>query len=114
MGVECELLCYGSTSSPKTTMFTGPIIKTRFLGPTNHRQARIKATHKRDSEVTWSVTINWHYGSTAEENHYNAACALMRKDGFFSGPFTVVGRGHDHDAYYWLVNVDTTAAQEAI
>ena len=54
-------------------------IQTKFLGPTNHRGDRIKAT----SMATWgggkkpSVTIPYDYGLTNEENHREAATKLL-------------------------------------
>ena len=54
-------------------------IQTKFLGPTNYRGDRIKAT----SMQTWSggrkpsVTIPYDYGSMNEENHRDAAERLL-------------------------------------
>lgn len=46
-------------------------ITTKFIGPTNTRQARIKAT----ADVG-SITIPWDYGLDTTENHRAAARAL--------------------------------------
>ena len=49
-------------------------ITTKFLGPTNTRGSRIKAT-------CWltSVTVAWDYSANAEENHEAAIEALVCK-----------------------------------
>lgn len=83
-------------------LLVGPVIITRYLGPTNHRCSRIKATHKRDSETTWQVTIPWDHALTAEANHMAAAQQLVG-NWITSSDLVIVGRGHDFEAYYWLV-----------
>lgn len=49
-------------------------IQTKFLGPTNTRGSRIKAT-------CWltSVTVSWDHSANAEENHIAAIDALICK-----------------------------------
>lgn len=49
-------------------------IQTKFLGPTNTRGSRIKAT-------CWltSVTVSWDHSANAEENHTAAIDALLCK-----------------------------------
>jgi len=49
-------------------------IQTKYLGPTNTRGSRIKAT-------CWltSVTVAWDYSANAEENHTAAIEALVCK-----------------------------------
>lgn len=83
-------------------LLTGPIIITRYLGPTNHKGSRIVATHKRDSEQTWRKVIEWDNTHNAEENHQAAAQALL--DSWpYDTDLVIAGKGHDQDAYYWLV-----------
>lgn len=53
-------------------------IKTQFLGPTNHRGARVKATHMLSGA---SATVSWSYESDIEDNHEYAVLALLRKIG---------------------------------
>lgn len=48
------------------------IITTRFLGPTNHRGARVKAT----SGSGQTLTVSWEYGLGIADNHAAAAAAL--------------------------------------
>ena len=60
-----------------TDLLTGPVIVTRYLGPTNHRGSRVKATHQRDSDVTWRATLDWDHSLNATENHQLAAEQLL-------------------------------------
>lgn len=60
-------------------------IETKWLGPTNHRGSRVKATCQAGS-----VTVGWDYGagndtgqSDVEANHDRAARALIQKMGWF-------------------------------
>lgn len=46
-------------------------IQTKFLGPTNHRGARVKATADAGS-----ITIEWDHRLGIAENHRAAAVAL--------------------------------------
>lgn len=49
-------------------------ITTKFLGPTNTKPSRIKATCERGS-----VTLSWEYSYDAEVNHLRAAKALAKR-----------------------------------
>ena len=49
-------------------------IKTKYLGPTDHRGSRLKATASGGS-----VTIPWDYELDTEGNHRYAALALCDK-----------------------------------
>jgi hypothetical protein len=49
------------------------IIRTKFLGPTNHRGSRIKA----ETLSGKSVTIPWNYGLNIDGNHRAAATACL-------------------------------------
>ena len=50
-------------------------ITTKFIGPTNWRGARVKATSTSGA----SVTIPWDHALGIDENHERAADALARK-----------------------------------
>ena len=52
-------------------------IVTKFLPPTNHRGARIKAMSDAGS-----LTVSWDYEVGVPENHLRAAEALMQKLGW--------------------------------
>lgn len=83
--------------------YLGPVIITRYLGPTNHKGSRVVATHKRDSEQTWRKCLSWDHALTTEANHAAAAQALLAQWPLGEGqePFVLVARGHDHDAFYF-------------
>lgn len=53
-------------------------IETKYIGPTNHRGARIKAT----SGSGLTVTVEWNYAANPEENHLVAAKILCAKYGW--------------------------------
>ena len=52
-------------------------IVTRYVGPTNSRGARVKATAQAGN-----VTLPWSYELTQEQNHDKAAMALAWKFGW--------------------------------
>jgi hypothetical protein len=49
-------------------------IVTKYLGPTNHRGARVKATAQAGS-----VTVEWDHALSVDENHDRAADAFVAK-----------------------------------
>ena len=86
-------------------LLTGPVIVTRYLGPTNHRGSRVVATHRRDSSRSscnpWRKALPWDHALSSEANHQAAAQALL--DSWpYENSLQIVGRGHDAEAYYWL------------
>lgn len=85
-------------------------ITTKFLGPTNSRGSRVKATAQAGS-----VTINWDHGLNSQQNHCAAAQALAHKCGWegryvggampdggytFVFPFSGPNAREGHD-YFW-------------
>jgi len=86
-------------------LLQGPLIVTKFLGPTNYRDPRIKAIHKRDKEKTFTVTLSWDHSLNGMENAKAAALALLQ-----SWPFqdhhqmVLVACGFDHDHYYFIAS----------
>jgi hypothetical protein len=52
-------------------------IITRYMGPTNHRSSRVKATASAGS-----VTVCWDHALGVDENHAAAAKALADKYGW--------------------------------
>ncbi len=63
-------------------------IVTRFFGPTDHRQARVKATAQAGS-----CTVLWDYELGADENHRRAAEALAARLGWFVDDLDLAGGG---------------------
>lgn len=58
----------------------GQAIETKYLGPTNHRGGRIKA-----SAQAGSVTVSYDHALDTYDNHRMAAIALMKKVGWKGG-----------------------------
>ena len=99
-----------------TTIARGFVIRTNFVGPTNHRGSRISARYARDMETTYRVMVDWKHALTPEQNHQQAAEALLdkinseRADFYESigesrdaaGTFQITGAGWDQDHYYFL------------
>ena len=104
-----------TTATAATTITRGFTISTKFLGPTDTRGSRVKATYKRDNDRTWTATIHWSHACDAEQNHMRAAQELLndlnedRRLYFESigaaneaGTFEIVGAGWDAERYYFL------------
>ena len=51
-------------------------IETKYLGATNYKGSRIKATHQGNAH---SVTLGYNHALNLDENHHECAKALMRK-----------------------------------
>lgn len=52
-------------------------IVTKFIGPTDHRGSRVKAT-----AAAGSITVNWSYNLNTDQNHTHAARKLVEKLGW--------------------------------
>lgn len=55
-------------------MIRGHAITTKYIGPTNYRPSRVKAKAHYGS-----VTISWDHALNTDENHEQAARALIAK-----------------------------------
>lgn len=86
-------------------LLQGPLIRTKYLGPTDHRDSRITAVHKRDSERTQRVTIPWDRELDPMENAKAAALALC-KSWPYEQTMTLVACGFDHDHYYFIASTE--------
>ena len=84
-------------------LLQGPLIRTKFLGPTNYRGSRITAVHKRDSEQTQRVTLSWDHSMDGLENAKAAALALL-KSWPYRQDMVLVACGFDHDHYYFIAS----------
>ena len=82
---------------------TTQAIETRYLGPTNTKGGRIKAT-------AWggSVTVGYDYALDGQGNHRAAADALIAKLGW-SGTYAQGGNAKGDGGYYF-VNIEGTNA----
>jgi hypothetical protein len=84
--------------------FSGPVIITRYAGPTYSLGSRVIASHKRDGDTRWSARLSWNPALNSEANHKAAAEALLQKWPLGKGQdaFVLVACGHDHNCYYWV------------
>jgi hypothetical protein len=62
-------------SVPAFELITCGIITTRYLGPTDHRPGRVKATAGSGR----TITLAWDHALSVAENHAAAAAALAGK-----------------------------------
>tara|TARA_R100000734_G_C3262188_1_gene60549 strand:- start:306 stop:593 length:288 start_codon:yes stop_codon:yes gene_type:complete len=86
-------------------LLQGPLIRTKYLGPTNYRGSRIKAVHKRGSDETQSITLSWDHSLDGIENAKAAALALLQS--WLYGEhhqMVLVACGFDHDHYYFIAS----------
>jgi len=72
-------------------------IVTKYLCPTNHKCARIKAYADAGA-----VTISWDHALNVEDNHYAAAKSLADKYGWLDAPYNqyLVGGGMPQNSDY--------------
>ena len=71
-------------------------IQTKFLGATSNNGSRLKAKCQSGS-ITW----DWNYSLSDEENNRQAALSLIKKMGWKN---TLLGYGVLHDgSYAWLI-----------
>jgi hypothetical protein len=82
-------------------LILGPVIVTKYKGPTDTENASIVAIHRRDSGETWRHTLEWEDSLSAESNHLAAAQGLLDSWPYVN-KLRIVGRGHDANAYYFL------------
>lgn len=90
-------------------LLCGPVIITRYLGWTDTRPERIIATHKRDNSTTWRHVHTWGAaddvapGEDPVTAQHRAAAQALLNQWPYSNDLEIIGRGHDAEAYYWLV-----------
>jgi hypothetical protein len=70
-------------------------IKTKYIHPTNHKGARIKAT----SSSGISLVINYDYGLNADQLHSEAALRLAARLGWIGQKLAAAG---DDDGYIFV------------
>lgn len=54
-------------------------IHTKYIGPTNTKGSRIKATVRHDSKTLWTASVPFDHALNCEERHAQAARALLQK-----------------------------------
>ena len=95
-------------------------IITKYLGPTNHRGSRIKARQSASyAGAPMSITIDWDYSLSAEQNHKAAAMAFAAKMNWLgdwvggdngSTGYSFVNASAAHDARMTFNQENTKAA----
>ena len=83
----------------------GLVIKTKYLGATTSNQASIKATHLRDSGITYSKTTDKNFDLEPAENALIAAQNLVDSWPLkeYNPNMKIVSMGWDHANYYFVV-----------
>lgn len=79
----------------------GPLILTKYIGPTSYKSSRVKAYASVDKQI--SVTLNWNSGANTFDNHYAAALALCIKQGWNESPRFKGLRGANSEKGYGFV-----------
>lgn len=92
-----------TTTTTTATIHRCPVIVTKYLGPTNTKGSRVKATAGGGA----SVLLSWDYELNEADNHAAAAIALIEKRwGYPSDTVTLRG-GACHgggDLFAWAVS----------
>jgi hypothetical protein len=77
------------------------LIRTEVLAPTDTRGARVLAQFvSRDFA---SVIVPWHYDADTQENHYGAACYLLKEAGVGQPGTTVTEADRRPAVRWWFV-----------
>jgi len=92
---------------------SGPLIRTKFIGPTTHRCSRITASHKRDNDQTWRATLEWDNDLDAMENAKAAALALIETSPMAEWQVQLLAIGYDQDHYYFIASSVPTQSTPA-
>ena len=84
----------------------GYIIKTKYLGYTNTKLPRVKATYKKDANTIYSKTINYNNKLADIDNYANAVRELLKTKWFkdFYAIVDIVSFGLDNDNYFFIVS----------
>lgn len=83
-------------------------IETKYMGATNHRGSRVKAT-----AYAGSITVGWDHGLDVNANHARAAAALCEKLGW-SGVLIGSSRPDGCGNMYALVKPDQDGAKDCL
>ena len=54
-------------------------IHTKYIGPTNTKGSRIKASLRRDSKTLWTASVPFDHSLDCEQRHARAAFTLLGK-----------------------------------
>ena len=80
-------------------------IHTKYLGPTDKKQSRVKAIVRRDNLVSFTATVNFDWTLNCESAHRLAAIALIEKHypHLVSTNMLCVGNTLDNKGYVFAI-----------
>jgi hypothetical protein len=100
-----------TNASPVSQIRTAPacMIRTRFLGPTDHKPARVVAEFLADKRTR--ATVSWDYSQGGSEGHIPAVLALVVKANMQRAEWgwpridvlSLLSCGEDGGGYVWCV-----------
>ena len=103
-----------TATKPAQGLLAGLCITVKFLGPTNHRGARYKATYRRDSEQVFTATVPYDYSGNGHVGINRAASraaqeclAKINKDRqqiLPGDPWEISAVAWDHDHYFFIAS----------
>lgn len=76
------------------------LIKTKYIGPTDHKGSRIKATVSGFSDKNQAITLPWDYELDVVPNHLAAAKALLEKRGIDPNERELLVGDYDGTCFY--------------
>lgn len=82
--------------------YSFPLIRIKYVCPTDKKGSRVKATHFRDSEKRWSASVEYD-GALSKESNYKAAVEKLIATWPFGDRFKILTFAHDAKGNYCLV-----------
>lgn len=87
------------------------LITTKYLGPTNHKGSRVKATMELHTNSKVSVYVSWKYEGDEHYTHDLAALTLLNKVRKMKGyecwcRRTSIARAHYSGGYHYAITFE--------
>lgn len=87
------------------------LITTKYLGPTNHKGSRVKATMELFYKQNVSIYVSWQYEGEEHYTHDLAALALLNKVRKMKGfecwcRNTSIARAHYSGGYHYSITFE--------
>lgn len=85
-------------------IINGPVIRTRYKGPTNTRGSRVIAEHRRAAGDVLRAVHSWNYALSSDANHLAAAQLLLSRwscDAHGNG-LRIAARGYDATGHSFI------------
>ena len=101
-----------TATKPAQSLLAGVCITVKWLGPTNHRGPRYKATYRRDSDQVFTATVDFHSGREASSDAARRAAqeVVNRLNKWVATEFPELAHwqlcchGWDHENYFFIAN----------